>query len=168
MQPHITLLLFHRFCCFTRCQFILANSINWLAIPLGGRIRQNDHFLLVERSTNCVVTIRATSGERILELSTNLACWPFKQNFRPLISVSGWRMVELQPKGLWFYLNFYIWLQFPYYSLLLCFIWTNIAWTSSKIRVILPVPSSWVFCNPMNVIQSVYHDGLTLDKTAKT
>ena len=132
MQPHITLLLFHRFCCFTRCQFILANSINWLAIPLGGRIRQNDHFLLVERSTNCVVYHSSNIWRKDTRIVNLSACWPFKQNFRPLISISGWRRVELQPKGLWFkaqltWIIFIFCYNIPYYSLLLCLIWRNVA-----------------------------------------
>ena len=51
-------LLFHRFRCFTWCQPVMVdrlNYIHWLAIPPGVRIRRNDHFLLLKRSTNWLV-----------------------------------------------------------------------------------------------------------------
>ena len=70
--------------------------------------------------------------ERMLELLTNLPCRLLEQIFRPLTTVKGKTTVELQPKGLWFkaqltWIIFIFCYNIPYYSLLLCLIWRNVA-----------------------------------------
>ena len=81
------------------------------------------------------------SGERMLEWSTNLACWPSEQFFRPLTFDKGWRIVELQPKVLCL-LSLLTWILIsgcisPSNSLFLCFTWRKDAQMVNKFCLLI-------------------------------
>ena len=114
------------------------------------------------------------SGERMHERQTKLPWWLFNQIFRPLISVEklmldrstiwlvGWRIVELKPKGLWFQSQLICILVAPSPIIHCSSVFLEKCWSNGKQfslftiwavkRVILPDPSFWGFCNPMNAI----------------
>ena len=104
------------------------------------------------------------SEEMLLKQSTDLACWLLEQNFRPLTSVKGWRMVELQPRVLCF-ISQLTWILIsrcisPSNLLFSGFIWRNVAqtvnrfgfwlWPFKQIFWLIPLlkDGGWLNCCP--------------------